>query len=165
MKRVAASAIAALALAWDAPALPQEGWRAFAGSWSAEGPRETLPTEGGGEAATFRFSGTVVLTAGDGLGRGFLAEAIGFDDGASVRVGRCVWTDDRGDRIFSELRGEPVETGRRFFGRITGGTGRYAGITGEYEFTWQYVVRDESGTVQGRTTNLTGRYAAGPVPR
>ena len=44
--------------------------------------------------------------------------------------------------MFSELRGEPVATGRRVVGTITGGTGRYAGVTGDYSLTWQYVAQD-----------------------
>jgi len=39
-----------------------------------------------------------------------------------------VWTDRLGDRLFSRLKGDPLETGRRVVGTITGGTGRYAGL-------------------------------------
>ena len=60
-----------------------------------------------------------------------------------------------------EMRGEPVQTGRRFMGTITGGTGRYAGITGSYEFTWHSVVAAEDGVVQARTVGLKGRYRRG----
>jgi hypothetical protein len=106
------------------------------------------------------FSGAVVLSSGDGVGKGFRGEVIAFDDGGKVSVGRCVWTDQRGDRIFSTLRGEAIGTGRRFTGTITGGTGRYAGITGEYSFEWQYVVEDE-GAIQGRAVGLKGRFRQG----
>ena len=54
-----------------------------------------------------------------------------------LSVGRAVWTDGRGDRIFSELSGEPLQTGRRISGTITGGTGRMRGVTGDYELTWR----------------------------
>jgi hypothetical protein len=138
-----------------------EGWKTFEGTWSASGERQTLPTEGDRTAATVRFSGAVVLTSGEGLSRGFRGEAIGFDDGVGVSVGRCVWTDERGDRIFSELKGARIQTGGRVVGKITGGTGRYAGLTGEYSFAWQYVVQAESGTIQGRTVGLEGRFRIG----
>ena len=72
-------------------------------------------------------------------------------------MGRAVWTDERGDRIFSRLRGEPLQTGKRLVGTITGGTGRYAGLEGEYSLTWQYVLPSEEGGVQGRAIGLTGR--------
>ena len=42
-------------------------------------------------------------------------------------VGRAVWTDERGDQVFSELKGEWVGTGNRIVGTFIGGTGRYAG--------------------------------------
>lgn len=138
-----------------------DGWRTFAGTWSASGVRQSLPTGGDRVAATVQISGAVVLTLGEGLSKGFRGEAIGFDDGASVSIGRCVWTDERGDRIFSELKGGPMQTGRRFVGTITGGTGRYAGLTGEYAFLWQYVVQAEDGTIQGRAVELEGRVRAG----
>jgi hypothetical protein len=77
-----------------------------------------------------------------------------------LSVGRAVWTDGRGDRIFSELKGEPLQTGRRISGTITGGTGRYAGVTGDYELTWQYVISTEGEIVQGRATDLRGRFRA-----
>ena len=86
-----------------------------------------------------------------------LAEAIAFDDGRTLSVGRAVWTDARGDRVFSELKGEPVATGRRILGTITGGTGRYGGVVGDYELTWQYVAQDDDDAVQGRAVDLRGR--------
>jgi len=82
---------------------------------------------------------------------------IGFDDGQGVSLGRAVWTDEHGDRIHSRLKGEPLATGRRIVGTITGGTGRYEGLEGEYAFTWQYVVAAEDGVIQGRAVRLEGR--------
>jgi hypothetical protein len=161
----AAALVAAAAIAAQAPApAPQasaaEAWRTFEGTWSASGQRHTLPTETGLPAVTVHLSGVVAITAGEGLGRGFRGEVIGFDDGAGLTVLRGVWTDDRGDRIFSRLKGETVASGRRVSGTFTGGTGRYAGLTGEYSFEWQYVVEAEAGTIQGRAIGLKGRYRA-----
>ena len=109
-----------------------------------------MAIEGGAEAAVVELWGAVALSRGDGLSRGFHGQAVGFDDGQGVSVGRAVWTDERGDRIYSRLKGEPLATGRRIVGTITGGTGRYAGLEGEYSFTWQYVVAAEDGAIQGR---------------
>jgi hypothetical protein len=92
------------------------------------------------------------------MSKGFRWEAIGFDDGTKVSAARCVWTDQRGDRIFSTVTGEAVANGRRFLGTITGGTGRYANLEGDYSFKWQYVVEAEQGSIQGRAVGLTGRY-------
>ena len=161
MTRAAVALCVLLGAAPLTSAQPTEGERTFSGSWSATGQQETIPTEGVRAASIVRLSGSLVLTDGSGLSRGFRGEAIGFDDGAAVRLVRSVWTDDRGDRIFSELRGEPLEKGRRWIGTITGGSGRYAHMAGEYELTWQYVIRTEDGAFQGRAADLKGRFRLG----
>jgi hypothetical protein len=161
MTRAAAALCVLLGLALPTSAQPTAADGTFSGSWSATGQQETIATEGVRAASMVRLSGSLVLTAGSGLSRGFRGEAIGFDDGAAVRLGRAVWTDDRGDRIFSELRGEPLEKGRRWIGTITGGSGRYARMSGEYELTWQYVIHTEDGAFQGRAADLKGRFRPG----
>ena len=75
--------------------------------------------------------------------------------------GRCVWTDEHGDKVYSELKGEFVATGNHIVGTFLGGTGRYAGVTGEYSFQWEYVVESEDGSVSGRAVNLKGRALLG----
>jgi hypothetical protein len=140
--------------------LAQE-WRPFGGTWSAVGKIQTVPTETSRPAAIVQLSGSVVLNSYAGLSRGFRAEAIGFDDGSALSGGRAVWTDARGDRVYSVLTGEPVSTGRRIVGTFTGGTGQYAGAIGQYELTWQYVVATEDGEVQGRASDLKGRIRRG----
>jgi hypothetical protein len=75
--------------------------------------------------------------------------------------GQCVWTDERGDKVYSELKGELVATGNHIVGTFLGGTGRYAGITGEYSFQWLYVLESEDGTVSGRAVDLKGRALLG----
>ena len=152
-----ALALASLDLAAAGQGDPSPEWRAFEGSWSVSGKRSTVPIEGGATAAVVEVSGAVVLTSGEGLSRGFRGEAIGFDDGQGVSLGRAVWTDEHGDRLFSRLKGEPLETGRRIVGAITGGTGRYADLEGEYSFTWRYVLSTEDGAIQGRAVRLEGR--------
>ena len=51
-----------------------------------------------------------------------------------------------------------MRSGRRIAGTITGGTGRYAGMTGDLAFTWQYVIARGGTEVQGRAVGLKGRY-------
>jgi hypothetical protein len=149
--------VIAAALIARAEAPPSTDWRPFDGSWSASGDRQMLPTESGRPAAVVHLSGAVVLANGTGIAAGFTAEAIGFDDGGGVTTGRAVWTDSAGDRIFSRLRGGALEAGRRISGTITDGTGRWSGVVGDYELTWQYVVSAEGTSVQGRTSDLRGR--------
>jgi hypothetical protein len=163
------AAVAALVLV--SPAAGREaqraagGWREFAGSWSAAGGRQTVTVEGGVEAAVVDLSGAVVLTSGEGLSRGFSGRAIGYDDGEGRSTGRCVWTDENGDRVFSRIEGEPLDAAKRIAGTITGGTGRYEGLEGEFSFTWQYVVAAGDGHIQGRTVALSGRVRRGERPR
>jgi hypothetical protein len=158
MRRGAAVAVALASLTLASAA--QE--TSFEGSWSASGRRHAVALAGGREARIVEISGGVVLASGDGLSGGFRGEAIGFDDGEGMSLGRAVWTDENGDRVFSRLRGEPLETGRRISGTITGGTGRYAGLSGDYSFTWQYVLAAEEGRIQGRAVDLSGRIRRGP---
>ena len=160
---MAAALVAAAALAAQAPVpAPQAAapgaWRAFEGTFSATGRRQGIPTESGRPALTVQLSGPVSITAGEGLSRGFRAEVLGYDDGAGLIVLRGVWTDGHGDRIFSQLTGDVVASGHRLAGTIVGGTGRYAGISGEYSFDWQYVVEAEAGVISGRAVGLRGRY-------
>jgi hypothetical protein len=137
-----------------------EPWRPFEGTWAITGERSTVPVEGGASAAVLVASGAVFLEEAGGLSRGFRGEAVTFDDGQGASVGRAVWTDDHGERVFSRLRGEPIEKGRRVVGTFTGGTGRYAGLEGEYSFTWQFVLPGEPGTIHGRAVRLEGRARA-----
>jgi len=156
---IAALAVVA-SLAGDAQtgAPPAGESQPFTGTLTATGRRDTVPQEDGSTAATTRWTGSLVITAGTGLRRGFRVEAIGFQDGQGNGVGRAVWTDDRGDRIFSRITGGYSEAGRRATATFTGGSGRYAGATGEYSFAWQYVLSGEQGHVQARTVALTGTY-------
>ena len=136
-------------------------WHAFEGSWSASGTRQTLNLEIAHRASTFDLTGSLLLTGDRGLGVGFRAEAIGFSDNLAGMQGRCVWTDEHGDKVYSELKGEWVGTGNRIAGTFLGGTGRFSGITGEYSFQWEYVIEAEDGSVSGRAVNLKGRARLG----
>lgn len=132
-------------------------WREFGGVWTAAGRRITLPAGDGSTAAIVELSGAVVIKAGDEFGRGFRGEVIGFDDGEGVSSGRALWTDQDGNRIYSRLTGETLAGARRVVATITGGTGRYAGLEGEYAFTWQYVLASDGDQIQGRVVDLAGR--------
>jgi len=141
---------------------PSSGeWHTFQGAWSASGTRQTLNLETNHRAAIFDLSGSLLLTGDQGLGVGFQARAMGFTDSLAGMQGRCVWTDERGDKVYSELTGEFVATGNHIVGTILGGTGRYAGATGEYSFEWRYIVESEDGAVSGRAVDLKGRARLG----
>jgi hypothetical protein len=146
------------------PGIPFAGeWHTFAGTWSASGTRQTLDLGTNHRAVIFDLTGSLLLTSDRGLGIGFQARAIGFSDNLAGMQGRCVWTDERGDKVYSELKGEFLKAGNRIVGTFVGGTGRYAGITGEFSFQWEYVVESEDGAVSGRSIDLNGRARLGPV--
>jgi hypothetical protein len=168
-RRSGGAAILALALAApllyaQAPPPSPDGWRPFKAAWTLSGTRELLPTEGPRPAAIVHLQGPLVVTGGEGLGRGFLGEAFIFDDGGSLVVGRAILTDGKGDRIYSSMKAEPVGTGRKATATITGGTGRYAGLEGSFTFAWQYVVSPDSGEIDGRVADIEGRTRIAPPP-
>ena len=137
--------------------LPAGEWHEFEGTWTAAGTRRTLRLGADDRAAIFELTGTVLLSGAQRPSIGFRAQAIGFSDNRAGMQGRCVWTDERGDVVYSELQGEAVGSGNRIVGTFIGGTGRYHGMTGDYTFQWQYVVDAEDGAVSGRVVDLKGR--------
>ena len=130
--------------------------RPFTGTWIATGTRQTLTLEPGRQAAIFNLTGSLLLSGKERLKLGFKADVIGFSDTSQGMQGRSVWTDDKGEKVFSELRGQSVGPGNLVEGRFVGGTGRYAGVSGEYSFTWKYLVDNEEGMVSGRVVGLKG---------
>ena len=160
---VALAMIAATACArLDRPSLHEGEWREFSGTWNAVGARQTLDLGGGRASSVLQLKGPILL-AGEGRpGVGFQAETIALTDTATGLVGRSVWTDENGDRVFSELTGTGTSSANRIEATVVGGTGRYAGITGTYSFSWKYVLEGEGGTVQGRAEHLSGRFTKGP---
>jgi hypothetical protein len=66
--------------------------------------------------------------------------------------------------VYSELQGEGTAAKNRIAGTILSGTGRYAGVTGSYEFSWLWVMEGEEGAVQGRAVDLKGRVRVATAP-
>jgi len=145
-------------------AKPPGEWRTFEGTGTATGHRQTLQMGPDRKVSIVNLTGSLLLVGEQRLGQGFRAEMIGYSDSLKGGTGWCVWTDSRGDQVFGEFRGGRIGTGSRFTGTLLGGTGRYAGVTGEYEFEWQYVVDSEDGTIQGRITGLRGRFRQNAQP-
>ena len=140
------------------PEAPAEGgWLAFTGSWTASGTRTTLDLDAHHWASIMNLNGSLLLAGANKPGVGFRAEMVGFADSVTGLVGRSVWTDEHGEMVYSELKGEVVGSGNHIVGTFVGGTGRYAGLTGDYTFQWQYVVDAEDGAVSGRVVDLKGR--------
>jgi hypothetical protein len=96
-------------------------------------------------------------------GVGFRSQVIALVDSETGLTGRSVWTDERGEQVFSELQGQGAADRNHITGKFLGGTGRYAGATGWYEFSWEWVMEAEDGTIQGRAIELKGRVLPSPT--
>jgi hypothetical protein len=138
-------------------------WREFEGSWNAAGNRRTIQLGADRRASIIELRGSMLLAGAGRPGTGFRSEVIALVDSATGLVGRGVWTDERGDQVFSELKGEGTAAQNRITGTILGGTGRYAGATGDYAFSWHSVMEAEDGSIQGRAVDLKGRVQPGPA--
>ena len=133
--------------------------REFQGIWIATGTRQSIPFGTDRRASIANYSGTLMLSGAARPNAGFRADAIVLNDTRTSLVGRAVWTDERGDQAYSELRGEGASSSDRIVGTFVGGTGRYAGATGTYEFKWRFLLEGEEGTVQGQSEGLKGRVS------
>jgi len=136
---------------------PGDDWHDFAGTWTASGSRNIMRMGNDRQAAISTFEGSLVLTGSKGIGVGFQSQAVLFNDTATGMVGRAVWTDEHGEQVFSELRGEGTAADNKITGTFVGGTGRYQGATGTYAFSWRFVIENEDGVVQGQSVGLNGR--------
>ncbi|MFN0010014.1 MAG: hypothetical protein ACKVS8_00055 [Phycisphaerales bacterium] len=146
----------------EQPAAASAEWREFEGSWNAAGTRRTIPLGTDRKGSIVDLRGTMLLAGVGRPGVGFLADVIALTDSETGLVGRGVWTDERGDQVFSEITGEGTKERNHIVGTILGGTGRYGGATGTYEFSWQYVIESGDGSIQGRAVGLKGRYRMDP---
>jgi hypothetical protein len=133
------------------------------------GRRQQIALGGDRHASIVNLKGSMLLAGAGRPGVGFQAEVIGLADSTTGFQGRSVWTDEHGDQVYSELTGDGTAARNHVTGTILSGTGRYAGVTGSYDFSWQWVMDGEEGAVQGRAVDLQGRVRvaapAGESPR
>jgi hypothetical protein len=157
-------ALAATACGPAEPPQPQGAageWLEFSGSWNATGSRRSISLGADRRGSLVDLRGTLLLAGPQRPGVGFRSELIGLVDTATGFVGRSVWTDERGDQVYSELQGEGTADKNHITGTLLGGTGRYAGATGTYAFSWQWVMETDDGALQGRAVDLKGRVKPG----
>jgi hypothetical protein len=113
--------------------------------------------DGERRASISNFSGSLILAGPSRPDVGFRAEAIVFNDSLTGLTGRAVWTDEHGDQAFSELHLAGTQDDSKIVGKFVGGTGRYMGASGTYEFAWRFVLESEDGNLQGESVGLKGR--------
>jgi len=135
----------------------------FTGSWNGAGTRQTITLGAERRASILKLRGTMLLAGANRPGAGFHSDVVALVDSATGLQGRSVWTDERGDQVFSELQGQGTAARHQLQGTFLGGTGRYSGVTGSYEFTWQFVMESEDGSIQGRAVDLKGHVRLDPA--
>ena len=156
--------VAACGSTSPSPRPPAAGeWLEFEGSWSAVGSRRAIPLGENRVGSIVDLKGTMLLAGANRPGVGFHSAVSGLVDSATGFVGRSVWTDEHGDQVFSELQGQGTAAKNRITGTILSGTGRYAGVTGSYEFSWHSMLQGEDGSIQGRAVDLKGRVRSAPA--
>ena len=138
-------------------------WHEFSGTWTAVGSRKIIGLGGDRRASVADYSGSLMLYGTSRPALGFRAEAVVLTDSATGLMGRAVWTDDTDNHVYSELRDETTPAGNRIVGTFVGGSGRYKGATGTYEFSWRFLLEAEDGTVQGQSMGLSGKVRFVPT--
>jgi hypothetical protein len=138
-------------------------WREFSGTWTAVGSRQVIGLGDDRLASVADYSGSLMLYGTSRPALGFRAEAVVLNDSATGLIGRAVWTDETDNHVYSELRDETTPAGKRIVGTFVGGSGRYKGATGTYEFSWRFLLEAEDGTVQGQSMGLSGKVRFVPT--
>lgn len=168
LRRVALGSFLVMAACGTTPQatspLPGSDWHQFAGTWTAAGSRHSIQLGVGRQASIAKLTGSLLLAGPTKPAVGFRSEAIVFNDSVTGMVGRAVWTDEHGDQVYSELKGEGTAANNRIVGTFLGGTGGYSSATGAYEFSWRFLLEGEDGTVQGQSIGLKGQVRAGSPP-
>lgn len=134
----------------------------FKGAWIANGTRTPFPFGDGRQVFTFKLGGHVNLQTALGKKKDYWSECVGLADSVTGIVGRCVWKDLAGPQIYLTIQSDRLQQGSQVTGTIVGGSGPFAGISGDVSFNWSSVtvLTDAEGIVNvtGQTRNLGGRY-------
>ena len=133
----------------------------FRGQWNVTGEQQRMDFIDGREITLTRYRGEVNIVESDGLPRAFFAQCLSFGDTGGTGSARCQWIDSQDERIYLELTSRVVESKSYVQGRLVGGTGRYAGISGAFELeAWVYTAsNEEEREVTAYTDNLRGNWS------
>lgn len=137
---------------------PEEDSGTFDAYWALSGTVHILELPDGALAAAGGLTGTVTVQTSQGPIPSFETECVFFSDGSGGE-GRCVWTGTSGDQILVGLKSDGPAGMGRVRGELTGGTGRFEGISGRFEFEWNYQVSGgKDASLDGNTLTMRGRY-------
>ena len=134
----------------------------FRGTWIANGTRTMFPFGADRKIYTFTLSGHVNLETSLGNKKDYWSECVGLADTATGTVARCIWKDLDGPEIYITLQTERMQENNPVSGKIVGGSGHLAGITGDLSFIWSSVSfqrEDRVSTLTGQTRDLQGSYS------
>lgn len=140
----------------------------FKARWVVRGTRQRLDFGPDREVFSFQIQGRLDVEADSGTLVDLQSKCVGMRDSKTGGMARCTWRDPDGDQIFSELSGNILGAQTTVQGTIVGGTGEYAGMQGDYSFTWswqrfaraqtQEYFERQAPTLQGYATDLTGTW-------
>jgi hypothetical protein len=153
-----AASILALGARAEEPATPREG--EFTARWVVTGEWRGLGLGAAREVLVADLGGRLDVTpGGSGPIVDLATRCLVLWDSSSGAAGRCRWRHPSGDEIFGEVEGDLLAAGKPVVGRFVGGTGRYAGITGEFRFDkWDSFLldrEDRSGVADQRGRSLS----------
>lgn len=135
--------------------------QSFDGTWVASGSKEVLSMGEKRQVALFRLAGHVNLKNEVGKVSDYWSECIGLADSETGSNVRCVWHGPNDQEIYLTLQGDKLSEGSSVTGKIIGGTGSTAGITGSIQFKWSsmsaHSVNDVT-TIGGYAKELKGTY-------
>jgi hypothetical protein len=156
----------------EEPATPNEG--EFTARWVVTGEWRGLGLGPTREVIVADLSGRLdVVSGGSGPIVDLASRCLVLWDSSLGGSARCRWRHPSGDEIFGEVEGDLLAGGKPVTGRFVGGTGRYAGISGELRFDkWDSFlldreVREGQEDQRGRslsafTNHVTGSWRLPP---
>jgi hypothetical protein len=152
----AAAVVLTFGMAHDATA--ESG--AFESTWDIKGSSRQLEFGPRRLLSTVRHTGTITFRSSTGLVGTVMTSCVGLGDTAKPDIGRCIWTTQNGEKLFSELTGTlppGLQTGSAT-GAFVGGTGRFAGVTGTYSLEWVARPIMEKDAFGAQTVRMSGNW-------
>jgi len=151
---VAGVTLVALSAGANAQQLPKSGSIAFHTGWKDTADvNEVAPGRFQGQD---RAVGTTFNDKGSGplhLGPANCSGSFVVTDGSGPNKGYCAFGDPDGDRIFTDFTGNITPNGAEGTNVISGGTGKYAGITGSGP--WKCKGRARTASCSARSGSTT----------
>jgi len=131
----------------------------FTGFWTVSGSVHVLERGDRVVATAGRLTGKVVGNTSQGAIPAFDTDCVVFSDTRERGIARCVWTGATGDQIYVDVTSDGPAGFGRARGEFAGGTGRYDGMSGSFQFEWNYSLgRGADATLDGHTLQMSGRY-------